>query len=126
MRTKFYEIDKIYFFSDGAGGQYKNKMNFYNLCQIEKVYRIKAQWHFFASCHGKGPCDAVGGTLKRMAKTASLQRSHTEQITTAKELYEFIKTKPDIKIEVDFCSEKDHNDEKKENNSPISCYYSAQ
>lgn len=32
------------------------------------------EWHFFATSHGKGPCDRVGGTLKRTAALVSLQR----------------------------------------------------
>ncbi|KZR97051.1 Cc8L18.2-like protein, partial [Daphnia magna] len=31
--------------------------------------------HFWATCHGKNACDGVGGTVKRLARRASLQLS---------------------------------------------------
>jgi hypothetical protein len=74
---------------------------------LEQIYRY----------HGKGPCDAIGGTIKRMARTASLQRALTDQIRSAKELFEWIKTKENIKIDFDFCSERDHRNIKIETRS---------
>lgn len=34
------------------------------------VYGIRARWNYFESGHGKGPCDGLGGTIKRMADEA--------------------------------------------------------
>ena len=50
---------------------------------------MPAEWHFFATSHGKGPCDGVGGTVKRLAARASLQRPINNQITTPRQLFEF-------------------------------------
>ncbi|KAI9562528.1 hypothetical protein GHT06_009976 [Daphnia sinensis] len=36
----------------------------------EADFGLKAEWHFFASCHGKSACDGIGGTLKRLARLA--------------------------------------------------------
>ena len=58
-------IKKLYFISDGAASQYENRKNFASLCQLKNKYKIEGEWHFFATSHGKGPCDAIGGTLKR-------------------------------------------------------------
>ena len=46
---------------------------------------------FFATCHGKNACDCVGGTVKRLAAYASLQRPLADQIITPKQLFEFCK-----------------------------------
>lgn len=89
LNTKFNAINKILFFSDGAGSQYKNKYNFYHLCQFQNLYGCSVEWHFFATSHGKGPCDGIGGTLKRLAAKASLQRTFDNQILTANQLYEW-------------------------------------
>ena len=35
---------------------------------------------FLATSHGKGPCDGIGGTVKRLATKASLQRTLDCQI----------------------------------------------
>ena len=48
-----------------------------------------AEWHFFATSHGKGACDGVGGTVKRLAACASLQRPYSDQIMTPRQLFEW-------------------------------------
>lgn len=89
IRTQVPQLKKMIYFTDGAGSQYKNKMNFYNTCLHEHDHGVEAEWHFYASYHGKGPCDGVGGTFKRSATRASLQRPVNDQITNAKELYDW-------------------------------------
>ena len=55
---------RIIYFSDGAASQYKNQKNFLNLCNHEKDFGVKGEWHFSATSHGKGACDGVGGDSK--------------------------------------------------------------
>ena len=40
---------------------------------------MPAERHLFATSHGKGPCDGIGGTVKRLATRASLQRPHLKK-----------------------------------------------
>ncbi|GBL84422.1 hypothetical protein AVEN_66656-1 [Araneus ventricosus] len=70
---------------------YKNKYNFVNLCLHEKDFKLKAQWSFFATSHGKTECDGIGGTVKRLARKQSLQQHLDRPITTTNELFEFCK-----------------------------------
>ena len=42
---------------------------------------------FFATSHGKNACDGVGGTIKRRAAYASLQRPISDQILTPLNLF---------------------------------------
>ena len=44
---------------------------------------------FRATSHGKGACDGLGGTVKRLAARASLQRLYDRQIMTPMQLYEW-------------------------------------
>ena len=44
---------------------------------------------FFATSHGKQPCDGIGGTVKRLAAKASLQRNLQNQILTLKAMFDF-------------------------------------
>ena len=44
---------------------------------------MEAEWHFFATSHGKSPCDGIGGTTKRLAARASLQSAADNQILTS-------------------------------------------
>lgn len=87
VRDIVVEPRKIFYFSDGAPQQYKNFKNFANIYHHEDDFGIPAEWNFFATAHGKGPCDGLGGTVKRLAARASLQRSSQDQITTPYELY---------------------------------------
>ena len=80
---------KIVHFSDGAASQYKNRKNFINLCNHEADLGIQDEWHFSATSDGKGASDGVGGTVKRLAARASLQRPYEQQIMTPLQLYEW-------------------------------------
>ena len=82
-------LKKIFYFSDGAGSQYKNRFNFANLACHKDEYAIDAEWHFSASCHGKGPCDGIGGCVKRLAYRESLRRDGNNQITNVQSLIEW-------------------------------------
>ena len=82
------QITKMIYFSDGSGMQYKNKKNFVHLTYHEKDFGPVAEWHFFPTSHGKGACDGLGGTLKRLAARASLQRT-SNPIQTPKQLFEW-------------------------------------
>ena len=52
-------------------------------------FGVAAEWHFIDISHGKGPCDGVGGTVKRLAAKANLQRTYNQQIMTPRQLFEF-------------------------------------
>ena len=62
--------------SDGAPSQYKNNKTFSNLYYHLHDYGIWAEWHFFATSHGKSPCDRIGDTGKHLVARASLQNIH--------------------------------------------------
>lgn len=97
-------MKKIYFMSDGAASQYKNRKNFSSLCKFKSKYGIDAEWHFFATSHGKGPCDAIGGTIKRMATRASLAKEREHPIKTARELFNWAnKRKEEELTKLSFC-----------------------
>lgn len=86
LKQEIPDLSKIIYFSDGAGSQYKNRFNLANLFHHRDDFGISAEWHFFATAHGKGPSDGLGGTLKRLASKASLQGT---TIQTAYQLYEW-------------------------------------
>lgn len=91
MQQKNIPLKKIIYFTDGASQHFKNKYNFANLLRHTEDFGIPAEWHFFATAHGKGPCDGTGGNLKRLAARASLQRDSAHQILTPKDLYTWAK-----------------------------------
>ena len=63
--TKNPKIKIANVFSDGASSQFKQRYLFSNLHEWENDFGFKLVWHFFATSHGKGAVDEIGGTLKR-------------------------------------------------------------
>ena len=59
-------VDKIYF-SEGCAEQYKNHKNL-NLCHHQQDFNMDAEWIFFATSHGKSPCNGVGAFVKHYKK----------------------------------------------------------
>lgn len=89
LSTKYPHIRKCIYFSDGAPQQFKNIKHFATIYNHVNDFNHSAVWHFHASAHGKGPCDGAGGTLKRLARRASLQMIGNDRITSPSELYEW-------------------------------------
>ena len=85
----FDDVVHIHYFSDGCAAQYKNLKNFKNLCHHKIDFNVDCSWSFFATSHGKSPCDGIGGTLKRLAARASLQRAKTNQIVSPEDFFNF-------------------------------------
>lgn len=106
-------VKKIFFFSDGCAAQYKNKLNFINLLHYKTDFNVDTEWHFFATSHGKGACDGIGGTVKRLASRTSLQRPHGKQITTPYELYQWAAQYFD-NIVFEFSTQKEYDIESKQ------------
>ena len=59
------KIQKVHFFSDGAGGQFKNCYNLSTILNPKLLHKDigSTDWSFFATAHGKRPVDGVGGTI---------------------------------------------------------------
>jgi hypothetical protein len=64
---------KIVYFCDGSVAQYKNRKKLLNITCHNEDFGVPAEWHIFATFHGKSACDGVGGSLKRLVAKASLQ-----------------------------------------------------
>ena len=87
IAEKWPEVDKILYFSDGCSAQYKNFKNFINLCYHHEDFGLRAEWAFFATSHGKSPCDGIGGLVKRTVANRALQRP-LNPILTVKQFIE--------------------------------------
>ena len=62
------DVREVKIWTDGPASQFKNK---YVIAAMKALscncHGVKLVWNFFATSHGKGPVDGVGGTLKRIA-----------------------------------------------------------
>ncbi|CAH0551067.1 unnamed protein product [Brassicogethes aeneus] len=89
---KAINVSKIIYGTDGASQHFKNRFNFVNLFYYNEDFNADAEIHFHATSHGKGPCDGLGGNLKRLATRASLQLPASNAIVTPMRLYEWAKS----------------------------------
>ena len=80
LKIRLPNLEKVEYFSDGCAAQYKNRINFINLCMHQSDLGLNAKWSFFATSHGKQPCDGIGGggggggAVKRLASKKSATR----------------------------------------------------
>lgn len=80
-------IKRIHYYTDSPTSQYRNKTIFRVVANHEEMYGCKAVWNYFEAGHGKGPCDGLGGTTKRMADEAV--KSGKVTIQDAEEFYDW-------------------------------------
>jgi hypothetical protein len=64
------KVQVCHYWTDSPTSQYRNKLIFDTVANHSHLYGCSARWNYFESGHGKGPCDGLGGTVKRMADTA--------------------------------------------------------
>ena len=82
-------IKEVQLFSDGPTSQFKNKYIAHFLHQLRAFVSI--EWHYFATSHGKGVVDGIGGTVKRMVWNAVSTRK-VHPVTDAKTFAEVAKS----------------------------------
>jgi hypothetical protein len=93
LKSKVPSAKKIIYLTDGPTSQYKNRFNVVNMCDHFDDFGLEVEWIFSATAHGKGRCDAMGGTFKRSASLASLNPKTV--IVTPEDLYKWAISKPD-------------------------------
>ncbi|CAK1583097.1 unnamed protein product [Parnassius mnemosyne] len=106
IQENYTEVKIIHVFSDGPASQYRQKQNFYLICNkfFSEYNFYRVTWNFFEAGHGKGAADGVGGFLKR---TADQLVARGQDIADASMFYSALK---DIsKIKMHFITDEDIN-----------------
>ena len=67
--------------SDGPTSQFKQRFLFSNLHHWEQDHDITIRMNFFATSHGKGVVDGIGGTVKRSVETHSVREKSCHHST---------------------------------------------
>ena len=87
VRKRGVTVRKIYEYTDQAPSQYKNKSAFRYLAQ-SKIPTVR---NYFGVRHGKGPCDACTGRVKK--RLVNLVKNGEEVINSPETCYEVAKRK---------------------------------
>jgi hypothetical protein len=78
----------IYYWTDSPSSQYRNCFIFYLVANHAAFYGLSCRWNYFEVGHGKGPCDGLGGTTKRLADQAVRQGNAV--IQDAREFFSWV------------------------------------
>ena len=62
LESTVHQFQEVVIFSDGAASQFKQRFLLSSITQLER----NIVWNFFATSHGKGPVDDIGGRTKRL------------------------------------------------------------
>lgn len=103
VKQKHPEVTKAHIFSDGQSSQFKNKYIVSILSKLAKI--VQVQWNYFATSHGKGVVDGIGGTIKRLVWNASQSR-RASPVTDAKSFHE-VATKLNSSVSVHLMEKKE-------------------
>jgi hypothetical protein len=78
-------VQCINYLTDSPTSQYRIKIIFNRIANHMDDFGTTATWIYTESGHGKGPCDGVGGMVKRLADEAV--RMKTTEIQDADDFY---------------------------------------
>ena len=59
------DLEVLHFITYGPANQYRNRTIAALVAVFEQLHGIRATWTWLEGGHGKGPCDGIGGGLKR-------------------------------------------------------------
>ena len=111
IKKRVPNLNKVHYYTDSPTSQYRNKFIFHTVANHKEVYGCDATWNYFEAGHGKGPCDGLGGTVKRMADEAV--RSGKTTIQEADDLFKWtqsehcsMKNVKFIFVQTSLCQEK--------------------
>ena len=74
-------IETIHFITDSPTSQFRNRTIAHLVSHFHHYLKMKASWTWLEAGHGKGPCDGVGGAVKRAADTC-VKGNHTIRNST--------------------------------------------
>ena len=69
-------VKNVNIWSDGPASQFKNRYVAAAIQALQKKHCFDIKWNFFATSHGKGPVDGIGGSVKRQVWSAVKSRRH--------------------------------------------------
>lgn len=79
LKAMLPNLKHVHYYTDSPTSQYRNKTIFYLISRHKELFDVTASWNYFEAGHGKGPCDGVGGSVKRMADEAVRQQKASIQ-----------------------------------------------
>lgn len=70
------DIKEVTIWSDGPSSQFKNRYIAEAIQILSNMHDIRITWKYFATSHGKGPVDGIGGAVKHKVWSAVRSRKY--------------------------------------------------
>ena len=67
--------DSFILYTDGPSSEFKNKYSLKIMSEIAKILQCEIRWQYFATSHGKGVVDGIGGAAKSAVRRRVLSKS---------------------------------------------------
>ena len=67
IRDDLQTLQHIHYITDSPSSQYRHIHIFLVLAKHQQLLGTDASWLYFEAGHGKGPCDGISGSSRRMA-----------------------------------------------------------
>lgn len=64
------DLKIVHYITDSPSSQYRNRTMVAVMAHHPSIFGVLASYQWLETGHGKGPCDGIGGTIKKMAETA--------------------------------------------------------
>lgn len=77
-------------FTDGPSSEFKNKYMLKVLNGLSNLYGKPFEWKYFATSHGKGVVDGIGGRAKSLVRTKCLSKSETTCVQSSTDFFELV------------------------------------
>ena len=93
-RAKGVDLQAIHQWTDGCASQYTGKCHtsFANISMAETVHKAPVTMKYFETSHGKGPCDKLGGMIKRKVSNA-VPHDNDLFVSSAAGMYQFCESR---------------------------------
>ena len=75
VKIRMPHITSVFIWTDGPSSQYKNRFIFCVANKLTAHHKLNIKWQYFATSHGKGPNDALGGNVKRIVHRQMMSKS---------------------------------------------------
>ena len=112
VKSEYPGVKCIHYVTDSPTSQYRNQYTMYMTAYHETYFGVRASWQYFEAGHGKGPCDGVGGTTKRLADSAV--KRQTVIIQNAKDFFMWGECQNQSQIKYDYVPKSKCDDAREE------------
>jgi hypothetical protein len=67
---------KLILYTDGPASEFKNRYSLKILSEMSSILQCEVEWKFFATSHGKGVVDGIGGKVKSVVRQQVLSKKN--------------------------------------------------